>query len=272
MIDGELLQTGSYNYTDQSETAHFENAVFSEDAARISSYQRYFEYMRGLAEPVDTDRLDEILKRTEVAPEETLESFNLLAPDVFDLVLPPPPADSETPILFNGQSFPRELFSPGGGGDQALLRAVEAAKTTIEIAMFSFFSKPIAEALLKAKERGVSVRVVLDRGQSALSKMDEWFAWHDIEIRVLAGPNEHGNRFFEKMHNKLGIFDGKLLETGSYNYSANAENNNFENANFFDDPMELARYAEYFARIFARGWKPRPPKHDPSWAETEPLI
>jgi phosphatidylserine/phosphatidylglycerophosphate/cardiolipin synthase-like enzyme len=272
LIDGELLQTGSYNYTDQSESDHFENAVFSEDAARIAAYNRYFDYMRGLAEPVDMDRLDEILKRTEVAAEEAPEAFDLLAPGALDIVLPPPPADSESPIRFNGQSFPREMFSPGGGADQALLRAVEAAKTSIEIAMFSFFSKPLAEALLKAKDRGVKVRVVLDQGQSALSKFDEWFAWHGFEVKVLAGPDAHGDHFFQKMHNKLGLFDGMLLETGSYNYSANAENNNFENANFFDDPLELARYAEYFARLFARGRAPRPPKKEPSWADSEPSV
>jgi phosphatidylserine/phosphatidylglycerophosphate/cardiolipin synthase-like enzyme len=54
------------------------------------------------------------------------------------------------------------------------------------------------------------------------------------------------------MHDKFAIFDGRLLVTGSYNWTESAEAANFENALFLDDPGLVARYADAFERLFAR--------------------
>jgi phosphatidylserine/phosphatidylglycerophosphate/cardiolipin synthase-like enzyme len=178
---------------------------------------------------------------------------------------PAPPADTAKPIDFNGQHFPRAIFSPQGGIEDAIIRAVDAAKATIDIAMFSFYSRRIAEALLAAKGRGVAVRLVLDKSQASLSSLDDWFSWHDFELRVVTGPDDTRDPLYQKMHNKYGVFDGKLVETGSFNYSPNAEKNSFENSNWFDIPELAARYTAFFERMFREGVKPRKPKREPVW-------
>jgi phosphatidylserine/phosphatidylglycerophosphate/cardiolipin synthase-like enzyme len=274
IVDDELLEGGSYNYTDQSENDHFENVYFTLEKERVALYLRYYRYMRELAEPVDMDKLEEILNRTADAAE--AEDAGLLDadaeaskrhpdPDGRTSKFPAPPIDAGVPISFNGEHFPRAIFSPQGGIEAALVRAVEAAQETIDIAMFSFFSRRIGEALLAAKNRGVTVRLVLDRGQASLSSLDDWFAWHDFEMRLLSGPDDTRDPLYQKMHNKFGVFDGKLVETGSFNYSPNAEKNSFENSNWFDAPELAARYAAFFERMFAQGVKPRKPKREPKW-------
>jgi phosphatidylserine/phosphatidylglycerophosphate/cardiolipin synthase-like enzyme len=280
LVDDELLEGGSYNYTTQSETDHFENVYFTLDAGRVKLYGRYWDYMRENAEAVDMDKLEEILTRTSASAEAEAAEADALAqaeaadveaskrhpdPDGRTSKFPAPPKDDESPVSFNGQKFGRAIFSPQGGIEDALIRAVDAAKATIDIAMFSFYSRRVAEALLAAKNRGVAVRLVLDKSQASLSSLDDWFAWHEFDMRLIVGPDDTRDPLYQKMHNKFGVFDGQLVETGSFNYSPNAEQNSFENSNWFDTPETAARYAAYFARMFAHGVKPRKPKREPVW-------
>ncbi|MCX5796249.1 MAG: phospholipase D-like domain-containing protein [Elusimicrobia bacterium] len=273
VMDDALVSFGSYNLTDVAEKHHFENLMFSDDAKRVANYGRYFDYMQGLAQEVDQDKLDEILNRTienmseaakagsddseEPAPEAAAETTGR------GHQIPPPPEDPEKPIKFNGVDFPRQLFSPQGHIEAALVQAVKAAKVSIDIAMFSFYSQAIADALLEMKKAHpeLKIRIILDYSQSKLAELDDWFVSHGFEVRLLSGPaGDEGDPMFQKMHNKLIIVDHKLLETGSFNYSPNAENNSFENANFTDDPTDLAGYVAYYERLWLQGWKASPPK------------
>ena len=283
IVDDQLLEGGSYNYTDQSETDHFENAYFTLEKERVALYLRYFKYMREQAEPVDMDKLEEILTRTTAGAEETaqdLESADAEAskrhpdPDGRTSKYPAPPKDEASPIDFHGEKFPRAIFSPQGGIEDALVRAIGAAKKTIDIAMFSFYSRRIAEALLAAKEKNPSVvvRLVLDKSQASLSSLDDWFAWHDFDMRVVTGPDDTRDPLYQKMHNKYGVFDGELLETGSFNYSPNAEKNSFENSNWFDVPEIAARYTAFFERMFTQGVKPRKPKREPKFKDADSVT
>jgi len=292
VFDEQLVSFGSYNLTDVAEHHHFENLMFSNDAKRVSNYDRYFAYMRGLAEDVDHDKLDEILNRTlesmsaaAKAGEDESEKAPPEAETGRSSKFPPPPEDTDKPIEFNGVAFPRQLFSPQGHIEEALIQAVKAAKASIDIAMFSFFSQKIADALLEMKKAHpeLKIRLVLDYSQSKLASLDQWFVSRGFDVRLLSGPaGDEGDPMFQKMHNKLIIVDDKLLETGSFNYSPNAENNSFENANFSDDPTDLAGYVAYYERLWLQGWKASAPQkkavapavvaHAPSsGSETAPL-
>lgn len=265
LVDEGLVEFGSYNYTRQSEEDHYENVFFSIEKARISGYIKYFEYMRGLGEEPDMDKLEDVLTREDALMPEADE----LEPEMAGTrkPLPPdPPQETKTPIDLNGEKFPIHMFSPNSGIEEALIRAIEASKATVEIAMFSFFSQPIAEALLRAKERGVKVRVVMDKSQTGTSKLDDWFAWHGFDLRVIRGPDLTRDPRYQKMHNKFAIFDGLMLESGSFNYSSRAETLSFENANFFDDADEIARFASAFLQMFERGLAPKAPRREPKFA------
>lgn len=52
------------------------------------------------------------------------------------------------------------------------------------------------------------------------------------------------------MHNKIGIFDKKIVVTGSYNWTENAEKYNYENAVFLDDKESVEKYIKEFEGLW----------------------
>ena len=106
-------------------------------------------------------------------------------------------------------------------------------------------------ALLGAKERGLKVRLLVDKGQAEGSTVVPWLLKKGMEIRVLAGPNGDGPH--ERMHNKFALFDGRLLETGSFNYSYGAELRNFEEVRFTTEEIHVQAYSVYFDKLWDLG-------------------
>jgi phosphatidylserine/phosphatidylglycerophosphate/cardiolipin synthase-like enzyme len=54
------------------------------------------------------------------------------------------------------------------------------------------------------------------------------------------------------MHDKYMIIDGRLLVTGSYNWSASAESYNFENAIFIQGSSIIQSYEADFDKIWGK--------------------
>ncbi len=91
---------------------------------------------------------------------------------------------------------------------------------------YSFTSKPIAIALLKAKKRGVNVEIVTDKSQvrtadSLIAKLNR------RNVRV------HVDNKVAIAHNKTMIIDCAIVITGSYNWTNAAEKRNAENMIIF---------------------------------------
>ncbi len=143
---------------------------------------------------------------------------------------------------------PEAYFSPNGGIRDRLLRAINHTKATIDLAVFDFTSGELAGALLATKERGVLIRIVADTRQ-AQGKHSEipWLLEKGVKVRLARG-NGRGI-----MHDKFAIFDGKLLVTGSYNWTDSAERFNHENALVLDEAVVIRRYQTKFDRLFNGG-------------------
>jgi len=140
---------------------------------------------------------------------------------------------------------PEAYFSPNGGIRDRLLRAINHTKATIDLAIFDFTSGELAGALLAAKERGVTIRIVADARQ-AQGKHSEipFLLEKGVKVRLARG-NGRGI-----MHHKFAIFDGKLLVAGSYNWTDSAERFNHENALVLDDSEIIRRYQARFEHLF----------------------
>ena len=54
-------------------------------------------------------------------------------------------------------------FSPGGQCTQHVVDTIEQAKHSIRLQAFAFTSRPIANALVAAYQRGINVTVILDK-------------------------------------------------------------------------------------------------------------
>lgn len=118
-----------------------------------------------------------------------------------------------------------------------VLDTINSAKQHIDIAAYSFTSKPIAKALISAKERGVAIRVMADKkSNSGRYTAVTYLANQGIPVRL--------NEKYSIMHNKFIIVDGKTVETGSFNFSAAAAKSNAENVILIKSLPTLAKTYE----------------------------
>jgi phosphatidylserine/phosphatidylglycerophosphate/cardiolipin synthase-like enzyme len=143
------------------------------------------------------------------------------------------------------------FFSPNGGIRDQIIRRINTSKSTIDVAVYSFTSGEIAQALADAYKRGVKIRVVRDMSQS-MNKNDEnlFLEQNGISVQIRSGQGRG------IMHDKFAVFDGKEAFTGSYNWTGNAEQNNWENALFTDEPKVVQSYESEFEVL----WKSPPAK------------
>ena len=133
-------------------------------------------------------------------------------------------------------------FSPDGHIKERLIQAINEAQSSIDIAIFNFTSHNLRAALVKAKKRGVKIRVVADAKQVqddehslVATLMTEGF---DVKLLKQQGQGI--------MHNKFAVFDKKLLCTGSYNWTESAEHKNYENALFITSQDVIKKYQDEF--------------------------
>jgi len=114
------------------------------------------------------------------------------------------------------------FFSPKGGATEAVVQEIHSARQEILVQAYSFTSKPIAKALIDAKKRGVKIDAVLDKS-NVTAKYSAATFLYNVGIPVLI-DGKH-----TIAHNKIIIIDRSTLITGSFNFSAAAENSNAEN-------------------------------------------
>lgn len=152
-------------------------------------------------------------------------------------------------LIFLFISIIEVYFSPKGGCKEAIIREIKNAEKTIYIAMYVLSEDEIIEELINAKKRKVDVKILLDwegveGGYTREMKMRK----AGIDIRI-AKRKENAN-----MHNKFAVIDGKVVITGSYNWTRNAEELNDENLLIIKDEPEIAKkFQEYFLKKFKEG-------------------
>jgi phosphatidylserine/phosphatidylglycerophosphate/cardiolipin synthase-like enzyme len=241
VFDGALLETGSYNWSRAADTQHFENALFDADGTRIASYQGYWNWLWSNARVVDDKNPPARIP---------IDDQGHTAP------LPPAPQDSARSLNFNGVALPRESYTPHGTA-AVIVSAIDAARESLVVANFSFTDGDLIEALKRAKDRGLKIRIVFDRYQYGFLKEMAEMADLGFDVRLSNGKNGQTG----VMHNKFVVLDGKLVETGSFNWTFNGELNNYENAAFLDAPDDAAAWTAYFERIWKQGRAPTPDDH-----------
>lgn len=150
--------------------------------------------------------------------------------------------NSATPGVARSAGGPQiqALFSPRGGCTEALVREIGAARRSIWVQAYSFTSAPIAEALVKAQGRGVQIRAVLDKSNQTARYTGASFL-QNAKVPVSIDPKH------AIAHNKIMIFDGQTLATGSFNFTKSAENSNAENLLIIKNaPTLIRQYQENF--------------------------
>ena len=155
--------------------------------------------------------------------------------DVIKVLRPKPP---EVPPP------PRVYFSPGDDCLNAVRGLLGRARKTIEICVFTITDDRIADEIVEAAGRGVTVRIITDDDKS----LD---TGSDISRLKSRGIPVRCDRSEYHMHHKFAVIDGETVLTGSYNWTRGAADRNEENLVAIQD----SGLAGEFISVFEKLWK-----------------
>lgn len=141
-------------------------------------------------------------------------------------------------------------FSPSEGSEQLVIKVVDSARSELRILAYSFTSVPMVNALLRAKKRGVDVRLVADE-KNNLEEDRSGKARAALSALVNAGISVRTIHAYPIHHDKVIVADRETVELGSYNYSDAAARRNSENVLVNWKNTKLAEvYLVHFERNF----------------------
>jgi len=116
--------------------------------------------------------------------------------------------------------------------------------------MFYFSSDALVDALCKlSAERGIAVRVLADSDmdETATRPVLEKLHDHGVDVVVVEPPGSG------KLYLKCAVVDGKVVLTGSANWSEAAGQSNHEDVMALYSPVLAAKYLAHFDKIAATG-------------------
>ncbi|HOG48076.1 MAG TPA: phospholipase D-like domain-containing protein [Anaerolineae bacterium] len=177
------------------------------------------------------------------------------APPPATVSTPLPPASSTPPpptsipratwyqVHFTTPTYPDTAADHVGGIDEDLVQLIAGAQHSIDVAAYELDLENIAAALLAAKQRGVTVRLVTDTD--------------NLEEKAVQQLTQGGVPVVEDkrgaiMHNKFVIIDGHTVLTGSWNLTINCTYRNNNNAIIIESEALARNYQTEFAEMFEK--------------------
>jgi phosphatidylserine/phosphatidylglycerophosphate/cardiolipin synthase-like enzyme len=135
-------------------------------------------------------------------------------------------------------------FSPEDGVAAQLLTLLQEAQESIYFMAYSFTANDLGDAIIQRAMEGLTVAGVMDDSQINSNEGTEYDAFMQAGMDVRRDGNDG------QMHHKVIIIDGKIVVTGSYNFSASAEQRNDENVVIIYSPQVAAKYLAEFQRVY----------------------
>jgi len=144
----------------------------------------------------------------------------------------------------------KSFFTPYDNVRDILVKLINNERSSIKIACYFLTDHPVAKALIRAHERGITVTVIVDHSLFSGGR-------HATVLYELA--KEIDLYIFRQMdrglmHNKFIVFekninDEPLAWTGSYNLTHSAQNFNFENVILTNDQEIIEHYEDTFDKL-----------------------
>lgn len=156
----------------------------------------------------------------------------------------PDPARYRSPSRKTEVRFTPTVEWDPEGVEAQVIRLINEARRTIDLAVFEFALPRVANALVAASERGVAVRMVYD------SREEEQPAIHILKEAEL---DIRGDERSSYMHNKFMVIDGRILWTGSTNMAPSGIYTADNNAVTFHNAEICRIYTTEFEEMFVHG-------------------
>lgn len=119
---------------------------------------------------------------------------------------------------------------------------IDQTQATLDFAVMGFTNDDVVDAILRAYERGVAVRMVGDAGHINNSG---YRAMYERHIPMTVGNQAH------IMHDKFLVADGRFVFCGTANWSNSDLTRNVNNFVVMDSPYVAADFTAEFEQMFA---------------------
>lgn len=152
-------------------------------------------------------------------------------------------------IYFTDPKYPDNAADHHGGLDARLVTLMDSAQKTLDVADYDFDLQDVAQAMARAKKRGVQVRMVTDTDTLTNKKNEPVQA--AFKVLKAAGIPIVDDQREAIMHDKYTIVDGEWVETGGWNYT---EGDTYHLNNWmgiFHSKQLAANYSADFDQMFA---------------------
>lgn len=137
-------------------------------------------------------------------------------------------------------------FTPPSGAAQAIVKTIDTSHSEVLVQAYGFTHNAIAQAIIRAHQRGVKVSVLLDQKSDHTNRyVVDLFANGQIAMR------QDGKHAIA--HNKVMVIDESIVITGSFNFTNSAETRNAENFLILKSPSLAHRYKEEWLKHWAHG-------------------
>jgi phosphatidylserine/phosphatidylglycerophosphate/cardiolipin synthase-like enzyme len=135
------------------------------------------------------------------------------------------------------------IFSRVDDTSKLIRSWIGRANSTIEVAVYSFTQDSLADALVSAKNRGVAVRVLMD-SETTSDSGSEYSRLQKLGISIKTDSSTG------LMYDKFFVIDGRVVGTGSYNWTGSAEDDNAENLLIVRSATLVGHYLNEFNALW----------------------
>jgi phosphatidylserine/phosphatidylglycerophosphate/cardiolipin synthase-like enzyme len=137
-------------------------------------------------------------------------------------------------------------FTPPANAAAEIAKAIDASDREVLVQAYGFTHNAIAQALVRAHQRGVKVRVLLDQKSQSSNR-------YVIGILTDAGVAVRQDDKHAIAHNKVMVIDQAIVITGSFNFTNSAQTRNAENVLILKSTDLALQYGLQWQNHWAHG-------------------
>ena len=151
-------------------------------------------------------------------------------------------------VYFTDPKYPDRPETRHGGLDERFVTFLDVAQRSLDVAIYDFDLANAADALVRAKNRGVTVRMVMD--SDTLDDTKDAAIQQAVNTVKQAGIPIVGDNRQPIMHNKFVVRDGSAVWTGSWNFTVGDTYRLNNNAEVFRSEKLAENYTAEFRKMF----------------------
>jgi hypothetical protein len=158
---------------------------------------------------------------------------------------------TQAPLI--ASSSTRQLFIEPDSGRAPLLQAINQARQEIDVVMYLFTDQKLAVALKQAAERGVSVKILIEKSPYDFKKHNQWLMryWNSSKVQWQWVPSTHSSLNF--YHQKTMLIDHRQAWVMTLNFTKSSFSKKNPERNFILLDQNLKDVNEIEA-VFEKDW------------------